>query len=186
MNKNLTIVLVCYFTHKIINKVLKSLKNYKVIIIENSLDIKFKKDLEKKYNNVKVIIPNRNIGLAKGYNLGIKLAKTKYVFLNCPDFEISHQSMNQLILYANKIKKFGIISPIYADERNYKNYGGEKGVKQENSSFYKKNKILSVNWIDNSFVISKKQIKNNLFDENYFLWFETIDFCLNLRRKTRN
>ena len=182
MNKKLTIVLVCYFSHRIINKVLKTLKQYKVIIIENSLDARFKKDLEKKYNNVEVIIPNRNIGLAKGYNLGIKLARTKYVFLNCPDFEISHQDMNQLILYANTIKKFGIISPIYAEEKNFRNYGGEKSIKQESSSFYQKNKILAVNWIDNSFVVNKKQIKNNLFDENYFLWFETIDFCLNLRR----
>ena len=46
MNKNLTIVLVCYFTHKIINKVLKSLKNYKVIIIENSLDNNLKETLK--------------------------------------------------------------------------------------------------------------------------------------------
>ena len=90
--------------------------------------------------------------------------------------------MNQLILYANTIKKFGIISPIYAEEKNFRNYGGEKSIKQESSSFYQKNKILAVNWIDNSFVVNKKQIKNNLFDENYFLWFETIDFCLNLRR----
>ena len=72
MNKKLTIILVCYFSHKIINKVLKTLKQYKVIIIENSLDTRFKEFLEKKYNNVEVIIPNRNIGLAKGYNLGIK------------------------------------------------------------------------------------------------------------------
>ena len=56
MNKKLTIVLVCYFSHGIINKVLKTLKQYKVIIIENSLDARFKEDLEKKYNNVEVRI----------------------------------------------------------------------------------------------------------------------------------
>jgi N-acetylglucosaminyl-diphospho-decaprenol L-rhamnosyltransferase len=182
MNKNLTIIFNAYFSNKNLYRVLKTLKKYKVIIIENSLDKKLKLDLEKKYSNVNVVIPNKNLGLAKGYNLGIKCAKTKYVFLNNPDIEISNHSINQLILCAQKIKKFSIISPIYDDEKIFKNYSGEQSIKNKDY-FFSKNKIRSVNWMDNNFFIDRQKIKKDLFDENYFLYFETLDFCFNLKKK---
>ena len=76
MNKLLTIVFNSYYSKKNLYRVLKSLKKYPIIIIENSLDADLKSELEKKYKNVKVVIPKENLGLAKGYNLGIKKAKT--------------------------------------------------------------------------------------------------------------
>ena len=185
MNKDLTIVFNSYFSGKNLYRILKDLKKYKIIIIENSLDKKLKKDLEKKYKNVKVVLPYKNLGLAKGYNLGIKYAKTKFVFLNNPDIEISNYSINRLLFYAKKIKKFSIIAPIYDNEKKFKNYYGERSIENKNSFFFK-NKIKSVSWIDNNFLIDKNKIKNNLFDEKYFLYFENIDFCLNLKRKYDN
>ena len=47
MNKDLTIVFNSYFSGKNLYRILKDLKKYKIIIIENSLDKKLKKDLEK-------------------------------------------------------------------------------------------------------------------------------------------
>ena len=176
MNKDLTIVFNSYFSSKNLYRILKDLKKYKIIIIENSLDKKLKKDLEKKYKNVKVVLPYKNLGLAKGYNLGIKYAKTKFVFLNNPDIEISNYSINQLLFYAKKIKNFSIIAPIYDNEKIFKNYYCERNIKNKNSFFFK-NKIKSVSWIDNNFLIDKNKIKNNLFDEKYFLYIENIDFC---------
>tara|TARA_B110000971_G_C20035066_1_gene513709 strand:- start:18 stop:890 length:873 start_codon:yes stop_codon:yes gene_type:complete len=185
MNKSLTIVFNSFFSEKHLNRVLKNLKKYRVIIIENSQDIVLKLKLEKKYKNVNVIIPNKNLGLAKGYNVGIKNAKTKYVFLNNPDLEISNKSIDQLLSYAKKIKKFGIIAPVYDDEKVYKNYGSDPTNREKELEYLKKNKIKSVNWIDNNFFINKNQIKKSLFDEKYFLYFETLDFCLNLKRKKK-
>ena len=175
MNKDLTIVFNSYFSSKNLYRILQDLKKYKIIIIENSLDKKLKKDLEKKYKNVKVVLPYKNLGLAKGYNLGIKYAKTKYVFLNNPDIEISNYSINQLLFYAKKIKKFSIIAPIYDNEKIFKNYYGERNIESKNSFFFK-NKIKSVSWIDNNFLIDKNKIKNNLFDEKYFYILKILIF----------
>ena len=148
MNKLLTIVFSAYQSHQLLNTVIKRLPNsYKVIVIENSLDKKLKISLEEKFNNVNVIIPKENLGLSKSYNLGIKAAKTKYVFLNNPDHKFDGRSIKKLIECATKIKNFGIIE---------------------------------VDIIDNCFLINKRNIKNNCFDENYFLYFETFDFCKNL------
>ena len=81
MNKDLTLVFSSYQSYHLLKKILKQFHNkYKIIIIENSLDKKIKNNLEKRFNNTEVIIPNKNLGLAKSYNLGIKKAKTRLRF----------------------------------------------------------------------------------------------------------
>ncbi|MDC1151115.1 glycosyltransferase [Pelagibacteraceae bacterium] len=184
MNNDLTLVFSSYQSRKLLEKILFQFQNkYKTIIIENSLDIKIKILLEKKFKNTEVIIPKENLGLAKSYNLGIKKAKTKFVFLNNPDMEISSQSIKSLIFCANKIKNFGAISPIFKNEKAYKNYKIFKEKKVNKSKLFKKFKIVEVDLLDNNLFINKKIIKNNLFDENYFLFFETFDFTKNLKKK---
>jgi N-acetylglucosaminyl-diphospho-decaprenol L-rhamnosyltransferase len=185
LNKSLTIVFNCFYSRKHLFRVLKNLNKYPIIVVENSLDINLKKELEKKYKNVKVIIPKENLGAAKGYNLAIKHAKTKYVFLNAPDIEISNKTIDELILCALKIKEFGAISPTYNNEKIYKNYSDLNKKFYSNSKFLNLKKIIQVNWIDNNFLINKNKIKKKLFDENYFLYFETMDFCLNQKRKEK-
>ena len=122
MNNLLTIVFSAYQSHDLLKKVLKKLpKIYKILIIENSRDKNLKISLEKKFKNVEVIIPSKNLGLAKSYNLGIKKAKTKYIFLNNPDLRIENKSISQLLNCAQKIKNFGIIAPVYKNEKIFKN-----------------------------------------------------------------
>ena len=119
MNKDLTIVFSSYQSHNLLKKILKKIHlKYKIIIVENSKDMNIKKKLEKKFKNVNVIIPNKNLGLAKSYNLGIKKAKTEYIFLNNPDIEIENKAIKNLIFCAKKIKNFGVISPTYRIEKN--------------------------------------------------------------------
>ena len=182
MNKDLTLVFSSYQSYHLLKKILKQFHNkYKIIIIENSLDKKIKNNLEKRFNNTEVIIPNKNLGLAKSYNLGIKKAKTKFVFLNNPDMEISNKSIKDLILCAKKIKRFGAISPVFTNEKTYKNYRVYKQRKKINSNFFRKFNIEEVDLLDNNLFISKNVAKKNLFDESYFLFFETFDFVHNLK-----
>ena len=182
MNKDLTLVFSSYQSYHLLKKILKQFHNkYKIIIIENSLDKKIKNNLEKRFNNTEVIIPNKNLGLAKSYNLGIKKAKTKFVFLNNPDMEISNKSIKDLILCAKKIKRFGAISPVFTNEKTYKNYRVYKQRKKINSNFFRKFNIEEVDLLDNNLLISKNIAKKNLFDESYFLFFETFDFVHKLK-----
>lgn len=183
MNKDLTIVFSSFESQVLLGKILKSIKNYNIIVVENSNNLTIKKNLEKKFKNVKVIIPGKNIGLAKSYNIGIREAKTKYVFLNNPDIRISKKTISNLISCAKKIKKFGIISPTYFNEkifRNYEVYNKNKFTKLHN---HKKFELKEVDLIDNNFLLNKDILKNFQFDENFFLYFETFDFSLNLKKR---
>jgi len=181
MNKDLTLVFSSYQSQLLLKKILDQFhKKYKIIIIENSLDQIVKEKFEKKFKNVEVIIPNKNLGLAKSYNLGIKKSKTKFVFLNNPDMSITNQSIKELLFCAKKIKNFGAISPVFQNEKTYKNYKIFNKKKHINLKLFKKFKIIEVDLLDNNFLINKKNIKKKLFDENFFLFFETLDFtkCL--------
>ena len=178
----ITIVFSAYQSRYLLNKVLKKISSkYKIIIIENSLDKSIKLDLEKKFKNVDIVIPKQNLGLAKSYNLGIKKAKTKYVFLNNPDHSFSNETIKNLFECAEKIENFGIIAPTYKNEKVFKNYEIYENRVRLNHGIYKKFGIMEVDIIDNCFFINKKKIKDCFFDEKFFLYFETFDFCKKLR-----
>ena len=156
MNKELTIVFSSYASDKLLEKILKRIdKEFKTIIIENSLNKKIKLHLESKFKNVTVIIPKQNLGLAKSYNLGIKKSKTKYIFLNNPDIEIKNDSIKKLLFYAKKIKNLGILSPTYKVEKIYKNYSVNNKKNNKVIKSLKNLKLREVDLIDNNFLIKK-------------------------------
>ena len=160
-------------------------KKYPIIVIENSLNVKLKKELEEKFDNVKVIIPPKNIGISAGYNLGIKESKTNLVFLNPADIVISNKCLENLEECISKIKDFALLAPTYDDESVYKNYE-IFDQKKINTSFeneiFEKYQVNEVDFIDNDFILNKKHFENiGFFDENIFLYYETMDLCKKAR-----
>ena len=134
-------------------------KKYPIIVVENSLNTELKNELEKKYNNVKVMIPPKNIGISAGYNLAIKEAKTNFVFLNSADIDLSNKTINNLEECVSKIKDFAIIAATYEDESVYKNYeiwDDNKFTKKLLNETFKKYEFTEVDYIDNDFIIKVK------------------------------
>ena len=85
-HKNITFIIVTYKSENIIEKCLKRIpKNCRIIIVENSNNFFIKKDLEKKYSNIKFLINKKNYGYGKANNIGILNTKTKYAFILNPD-----------------------------------------------------------------------------------------------------
>ena len=177
-----TIVFLSFHSESHIKRLLSSIKKkYPIIIIENSLNISLKNELEKKYDHVKVIIPPKNIGISAGYNLGIKESKTNYVKLTSPDINLSNKALEDLEECTLKIKNFAILGPTYSDESVYKNYAiwnpGKLDTNSTDKTFEKYN-IEEVDFIENDFIISKKDFEElGFFDENIFLYYETMDMC---------
>ena len=106
-----TIVFLSFHSEDHIRRLVSGIeKDYPIIVVENSLNLKLKKELETKYNNVRVIIPSKNIGFSAGYNLGIKESKTDFVFLNPADIILSNQCLSELEECVSKIKDFTILA----------------------------------------------------------------------------
>ena len=63
---NITFIIVCFKSENVIFSCLNSLpKISKKIVIENSKNIKLKKQIESKYDNIEVLI-NENLGMGAG------------------------------------------------------------------------------------------------------------------------
>ena len=178
----LTIVFLSFHSeHHIKRHILEIDKKFPIIIVDNARNFEFKKEIEEKYSNVKIIISKENLGWAAGMNLGIKESTTDYVMINSPDINISNHNIDKLYIEAKKIKNFALLAPTYLDETIHKNFYKKPEMIDSSKD------ILEVEWIDNSFIINKKEMENiGYFDENFFMYFENFDFCkriLNNKKK---
>lgn len=187
MNKayisKLTTVVIVTLNGSIIKKMLDSLsKRFKIIIVENSNKLNFKKKIEKKFKNTEVILTGENLGFAKANNIGLKKVRTKYSLVLNPDVIINNEQLIQLENFGNLLKNFGILTcqcnrfdeTICSD--NF-----------DSQIIFKKKKYLLNSQIRQHYeevpyvpgwcmMFKTKDLKKiNYFDENFFLYFEDRD-----------
>ena len=175
--QNLTIVIVTLKSENIIHKCIESIdQNISIVVVENSNDKKFKNELESKYQNLKCILSGSNLGMGAANNIGIKFAKTDYVFILNPDVTLEKNTLEQLFLSSKELKEFTILSPINSD-LNFPNYKGKKKNEKKSSPF-------QVDYVDGfSMLLNKNKFNNDVyFDENFFLYLENNDLCLRVNR----
>ena len=146
MKNQVTVIMVSYKSSNIIEKSIKCIsKKTSIIVIENSRDKKLKKELEKKYRNVKVII-NKNNGFGRAANLGVKIAKSKYILFSSPDIIFKENAIKIFIDFAKKLKdRFGLLIPSNSKIKNIslikKPFGTPILFVKKNVIFAKRQKI---------------------------------------------
>ena len=179
--KNITFIIVTFKSEKIVYECINSLpKDSKIILIENSKNIKLKEEIENKNDNIEIII-NENIGMGASNNIGIKKSKTKYAFIINPDVKFNNDTLQKIFEASESIDDFAILSPINSDP-NYPNYKISSDNKNINEN------IISVDYVDGfSMLINKEKFKEeDFFDENFFLYLENTDLCLRTKKKGQN
>lgn len=157
--------------------------NIPIIIIENSLDIDFKKKIENTHKNVKVIIPQENLGFGKAVNIGIKESKTEFVFLTQPDVKLIDDCVKKLTECVKNFKDFTILTPYDKNNDLFTNYEIYNSYnKSEKSPFM----IEEVDYVDLTWLINKNNFEEeDLWDENIFLYFEAKDFAKRLKDRNK-
>jgi len=191
----LTLAFLSHHSKHLISKNIEKIINYgldiSILVIENSLDQSLKKDLESKYKNiVRVHIPNENLGFAKGMNKALELSNDNFVFLSPPDVNLSYDCIKDLIECLSHFNDFVLLAPTYRDESSFKNYEknlfSKKFEKKNNFKILNKYNLCEVDWIDSSVIVNKTKIDNlKIMDENFFLYFETMDMCLNFKKQRK-
>tara|TARA_Y100000816_G_scaffold97947_1_gene68214 strand:- start:1945 stop:2835 length:891 start_codon:yes stop_codon:yes gene_type:complete len=188
--EDLTAVIVTYKTNTdILEMCLKAINlNVKVIIIENSNNFEKTDHIKKYYPNVEIYCSGKNLGMGAGNNFGILKSKTRYVLTLNPDTICSKEFFDNIKIYLNGNIDFSAIGTQY-----------EKNINTPPAYFFddrKYNKNLSVDinylqkvdWVVGCsilFDLSKFENKK-LFDENYFLFYEETDLCMELKKKNKN
>ena len=181
--QNLTIVIVTLKSEQVIHQCINSINdNLPIIVVENSNNERFKKELESKYKNLKCVLSQSNLGMGAGNNIGIKLAKTDYVFILNPDVELEPETLEKIYLGSQKISNFSILSPI-SSNANFPNYGMFNKQKPEVTEA-----PFKVDFVDGYAMVINKNFfgEDNYFDENIFLYLENNDLCLRGNKKNKS
>lgn len=175
--ENLTIVIVTIKSESVIEKCLNSIDSQiKKIIIENSSNENFIKQLTKKYQNIDCYISGNNFGMGMGNNIGIKKSKTRYVMILNPDTILEKNTLDQLF-NVSKMLDFAILSPM-SDNVDYPNFKINKKNNNLNED------LIEVDQVDGySMIIDKSKFEENFFDENIFMYLENDDLCLRMKKK---
>ena len=170
MENEITVIFVSFHSDHIIEKSIQTIdKRIRIIVVENSKNLNFKSKLENKYPNIKVIIPEENLGNGAGINEGLKNTKTKYAFYLDVDTELFSDTIKNLYDAAKKIKEFSILAP----KINNFEYKNECYLKSTSSLGYK-----SMRFVTGCALFFEIKLFNEVgfFDEKIFLYYEENDF----------
>ena len=172
-NKDLTIIITTFKSEDNIEKCLNSIDpSVKVIVVENSSNNVFKRNIENKFSNVDCILTSDNLGYGRANNIGLNKVETNYSLILNPDTVLSNDTLSNFFTIVSENKDFSIIGPVQSKT--------EFHVKNNNSELLKTDKVEGFAM----FLNMKKFINIGFFDENFFLYLEEIDLCK--RVKNRN
>lgn len=178
-------------------ELLKTLKeqdsfNFELILVDNASDENHETTFKNIFPSLTFIRSKVNLGFAGGNNLGINVAKGNYIFLLNNDTEIPKNCISTLVAQFKEDKNMGLLSPLilYFDDKSTIQYAGYTPLNYltaRNSQIgqYEKN-IGQYNHITQqtgfchgAAVMCRKEdlVKAGLMEENYFLYYEELDWC---------
>ena len=194
--KNLEELTVIILTHNTPEKVLfdclKTIdKNVKILIVENSGIFPSKESVIKNFSHIKIICTGENLGYAKGNNFGIKHALTDHILILNPDVICDQNFFSNILDVTKMAKNFSIIGCQYLNDKIFMPAGFFN--RKKNKKFveeFKNDKVgylTRVDWVTGcSILINLKEFENKeIFDENFFLYFEEFDLCKSLSKKDK-
>ena len=104
---DVTVIIITYKSEKIIYDFIKKIpSNIKTIIIENSQNHNLKKDIEKKFKNIKFYIKENN-GVSSSINFAVDKIDTKYFLQISPDIDFNFEDLKIFVDFAQE-KKIGL------------------------------------------------------------------------------
>ena len=161
--KDITFVIVTFKSENVIFDCIDLLPvDSKKIIIENSNNLDLKSSLEKKYENLSCLLMRKNLGYGKGNNIGISQSQTENVFILNPDTRFKNSDLKKFLNIV-KNENYAIAAPTSLNDKEI---------------FKNKDNIKEVEFVKGfAMLLNKKYLRNNYFDENFFLYLEEIDLC---------
>jgi len=170
--------------------------NYRIVIVDNGSENKLKINNP----NIKIIYNQNNLGYAGGNNVGIKYAlknNADYILLLNNDTLVDDNFLTKLIEVGESNPKFGIIGPkiYFAEDKNKLwSTGGKinwlynkaimRGYNEIDNKQYDEPKTQKTDFITGCCLLIKKEVINkiSLIPEDYFLYYEDIDWCLKTKK----
>lgn len=176
----------------------KTKHSLEIVVLDNNSSDGSAEMVEKSFPKVKLIKSQQNTGFAKGQNEILKQVKGEYVLILNPDTNFPEDTIENMVLFMEKNPNCGIAScKILTGSNNLDSNGGDFpfnlslfswlfnleffGIK---TNFHKTEKEYyesahEVDWVGGTFMFVKQEVfqKIGFFNEDYFMYFEDVDFC---------
>ncbi len=186
---DITFLIVTFKSSSVIHNCLQSIpKGYPILVVENSSDENFKKELENSYENLECILNYENLGYAKANNIGLEKAKTKYVFLLNPDAILKEDTVQTMLTASEDIKDFALLAPVIQNEPN-PNFGFfDRDTTDNLKKDLENNRYTKVDYIKGfAMFFNMEEFRTiGFFDKNIFIYLEEIDLCKRLKENQKN
>jgi hypothetical protein len=182
---DITLIIVCFNSYKLIQKNLSEISKFKTIIVDNSKSDEIR-SLVQEVKNIKYIKTKKNLGYGKGNNLGISESKTPFILILNPDILVESASIEILYKSYFSYKNIGILAPaLYDNNNNRRNNGSLSYINREKIN--KKNILNKQKAEGNTCyqfavgcaLLIKKEFFDEIggFDKDLFMYFEDNDLC---------
>ena len=190
----ITIITVLYNSNEIVESFFDSLKNFKIIVVDNGKNEKILERI-KNFKNIQVISKNKNLGYGRAINFAFDNISTNFFLVLNPDLSIDVSSIENMLKTLNQYNDCGIVAPVTLPDKDFYGAFPERNLKNvDSSSAIKSRELLLDSKIEGelcvdvakgcALLISAKHFENiGKFDEKYFLFWEEIDLCRKFRSK---
>ncbi len=199
----ISIIIVTFNSAKTIKACLDSIiqfsPNTEIIVVDNSSEDDTRKIIHGFGSRVKLIETGANLGFARASNMGVKSATGEFIIFLNPDTRIIEKnSLSRLGKSLEENSQYGLIGSklIYPDGleqarvRNLPTVGRafQEYILQRKGTydFYQPNckTLCEVECVIGACIIIKKELflKIGGFNEKYFMYFEDIELCKEVRR----
>ncbi len=192
-----------------IKSVIESTKNieFEQIVSDNGSTDNSLEEIRSKFPEVKIVENKKNIGFGKANNSGVNISTGKYVLLLNPDMEVQSGSLEKIVKWMDDHKDVGLVSCKLVDSegkfsknaapRRFPKLVDQLAILLKLPHVLPKivNKYLltdfdetqeqEVDSVRGSFMLLRKEIIAKLgwaFDPRYFIWFEDVDTCREVKK----
>ncbi|MFA5047652.1 MAG: glycosyltransferase family 2 protein [Patescibacteria group bacterium] len=203
----LSIIIVSWNVRELLIKCLNSIyhnnktSDLEVFVVDNDSQDDTAKLVAKQFPQVKLLAQKANLGFAKANNLAIKSAQGDYILLLNPDTETFPDTLAKSLDFMASHPDCGVLGcqMLYADKKLQpsvrrfpkpwptllmllklpKIFPRLKSVDNYLATDFDYAKEQTVDQVMGAFMLIPKKVidKIGLLDENFFIWFEEVDFC---------
>lgn len=173
----------------------KETANFEIVVVNNAKEKISKKTFSIK-KSVAVINNERNLGFAAGVTIGVRYALSKnavYILLLNNDTQIEKPFLKILTNFLKEKKDAGIAGPAIEFTRKGKHLfdlGGNLNTLFGRTSHTEVETLDSTEprkttYITGACMVIKKEVfeKVGMLDDQFFLYYEDVDFCLRAKEK---
>jgi len=203
----LSIIITTYDSRGLLRQLLRGLlrfppkAEFEIIVVDNNSSDGTSEMMEKEFQHIQYIRLQKNLGLAKGNNAGIKESKGEYLLILNPDIAVFEDEIDRLIHFMDQHPKAGVVAPqlLHPDKAIQLStfifpkwyipilrrtpLGACPWAKKKLQQYIMKDwdhkESRMIDWILGAAMLIRKTALSQvgLQDEDFFLYFEDVDWC---------